>query len=131
MNIFKNIFGRRKEWIAEHIELWKDELKLDNEGYSKFQLFLFTKVKTELTEQNIDFTLETTEHPSLDNEDITVKLITLTLSNLKDSKIWIYHDMAEYDIKGTHHIYEEWGYLKPAELQDKFTKSFKDILKLK
>ena len=120
MNIFKNIFGRKKKWNTEHIEYWNDELKLDNDGYSKFQLILFTKVKTALTDQNLCFTSEITEHSHLDNKDTALKMITLTLGNLNDSKIWIYHDMAEYDLMNTHHIFEEWGYLKPDDLRDRF-----------
>jgi len=130
MNVFKNIFSRRKKWNAEHIEYWKDELILDNDGYSKFQLILFTKVKTELNDLNLGFTSEITEHPSLDNKDTTVKMITLTLCNLNDSKIWIYHDMAEYDLMNTHHIFEKWGYLKPVDLRDQFINLIKtEIIK--
>jgi hypothetical protein len=129
MNVFKNIFGRRKKWNKEHIEYWKDELKLRADGYSKFQSDLFSLVKSELTDLKIEFSTETTNHESLSNRSITVKMITLTLNSLTASKIWIYHDMAEYDLMQTHHIFEEWGYLKPDDLSDAFISSMKKEIK--
>jgi len=129
MNIFKNIFGRRKKWNAEHIEYWKDELKLKDDGYSQFQSDLASIVKSELIDLKIEFSSVTTNHESISDKDVTVKMITLTLNNLTDSKIWIYHDMAEYDLMNTHHIFEEWGYLKPDDLKETFVSSMKMEMK--
>ena len=129
MNVFKNIFGRRKKWNKEHIEYWKDDLKLKDDGHSKFQSDLASRAKFELTDLKIEFSTETTNHESLSDKSVTVKMITFTLNNLTDSKIWIYHDMAEYDLMETHHIFEEWGYLKPDDLSDTFISSMKTELK--
>jgi hypothetical protein len=129
MNVFKNIFGRRKKWNKEHIESWKDELKLKGDGYSKFQSDLASKVKSELSDLEIEFSTITTEHESLTDKNAMVKMITITLNNLTDCKIWIYHDMAEYDLMNTHHIFEEWGYLKPDDLKETLLNSMKTEIK--
>lgn len=129
MKLLKNIFGSRRKWNSEHIEYWKDELKLDNEGFSRFQSDLASRVKSELTDLQIEFTAETTSHQSLAEKNLTVKMITLTLISLTNSKVWIYHDMAEYDLMNTHHIFEEWGYLKPDDLRDTFINSMKTEIK--
>lgn len=126
MNVFKNPFGRRKKWNKDHIEYWTDKKKLRTDRYSKFQSDLFSRVKSELTSLKIEFSTETTNHESLSNNCVTVKMITLVLNNLIDSKIWIYHDMAEYDLMETHHTFEEWGYLKPDDLSDAFISSMKN-----
>ena len=129
MNAFKNIFSSRKKWNKEHVEYWKDNLKLKDDGYSKFQSDLVSRVESELSDLKIEFSIETTSHESLFDKNLIVKMITLTLNNLSDSKIWIYHDMAEYDLLNTHHIFEEWGYLKPDDLSDTFINSIKAEIK--
>ncbi|ESU19857.1 hypothetical protein FEDK69T_31140 [Flavobacterium enshiense DK69] len=58
-------------------------------------------------------------------------MITLSLNDYPESKIWIYHDMAEYDLNKIHHIYEEWGYLNPNDLKERFLNSIREILKVK
>ena len=79
MNVFKNIFGRRKKWNKEHIESWKDELKLKGDGYSKFQSDLASKVKSELSDLEIEFSTITTEHES-EREDFEPNATICSLS---------------------------------------------------
>jgi len=117
------------KWRKEHIEYWRDDLLIRDNGFSNFQSILRNKTIEILDSASITYEESISNHLALNEKDKKVKMIALKLDN--ESEVWIYHDMAEYDIGGTHHIYEEWGYLKPAELQDEFTKSFKDILKLK
>jgi len=37
--------------------------------------------------------------------------------------------MAEYDLMNTHHIFEEWGYLKPDDLKETLLNSMKTEIK--
>jgi hypothetical protein len=117
-------------WNKDHIEFWKDDLIIKDNGFSSFQSTLFSQTKEILDSISISFQEIITKYiDDLNEEDKEVKLITLKLDN--GSEVWIYNDMAEYDISGLHHIYEEWGYLKPKDLQLNFLNSIKEILKLK
>jgi hypothetical protein len=123
--MFKN-----KKWNIEHEQFWKAELELNNEGLSNFQKTLLIDVKYLLNSNSINYSEEVAEQSDLNDHSKIVKMFTLTLNQFKDSKFWIYHDMAEYNLDHIHHIYEEWGYLKPNDLKEKFIKTAKGILKI-
>lgn len=125
----KSIF--KSSWNTEHKKLWKISLELTNEGFSNFQTELNNKIKQLLNTNSIKFTENITDHTDLNDNSKKVKLIELSLNNFTESKLWIYHDMAEFDINKKHHIYEEWGYLKPEELQKIFVENICDILNVK
>ncbi|WP_417940370.1 hypothetical protein [Flavobacterium sp. RS13.1] len=120
-----------RNWNRNHEESWKTPLELNNEGLSNFQAELLKKIKELLYSNSIKFIVKNTEHIDLNNSDRKVKMITILLTDLKESQIWIYNDMAEYEINKIHHIYEEWGYLTPIELQEKYIKNIREILKIK
>ena len=125
MNILKS--SKRKEWNKNHISHWKKELILNDSGYSLFQNKLLEKLENVLTDFGISYVTEITEHKDLEDGNRIVKMITLTLD--ENSKFWIYHDMGEFDLKKEHQIYEEWGYLKPSDLINKYIKSTTELLK--
>jgi hypothetical protein len=118
---------KRKEWNENHKLNWKSSLKYDKSGFSIFQNELLGKLENVLENFGISSVKEITEHKSLDNENIIVKMITLTLD--ENSKFWIYHDMAELDLVKEHQIYEEWGYLKPEDLINEFIKSTMKLIR--
>jgi hypothetical protein len=115
-------------WNKKHDENWKTQLELNSEGFSNFQVVLIEKVKETLNLNSISFSEEISIHNDLNNYDREVKMITLNLNDFSESKIWIYHDMAEYEINKIHHVYEEHGYLTPEELQEEFLKSMSEII---
>ena len=121
--------SKRKEWNENHILNWKKYLELNDSGFSIFQKELVSKLETVLTNCGISYEIEITEHTDLNDENRIVKMITLT-SN-QNSKFWIYNDMAELEVKKKHEIYEEWGYLKPEDLINKYIKSARELLKTK
>jgi hypothetical protein len=123
-NLFKN------EWNETHVRLWEPYRELNNEGFSQFQIELQKLVETVLRANAIEFLVESTDEPHLNDDTITVKLITLSLTNYFDSVIWIYHDMAEYDLIKQHHIFEEWGYLSPKDLYQRFIENIIKILNI-
>lgn len=130
INRFIKIFNcsKIKEWNINHIHFWKEYLDLNNEGFSSFQNELFGEIKKVLNDYNISFVGEVTEHQDLNDKNRVVKMITLILDD--NSKFWIYHDMAEFDLRNEHEIYEKWGYLKPQNLMDRYLESMKKFLKL-
>ena len=117
-----------KDWNRKHILFWKDSLIIQTDGYSLFQTNLLDMVKELFDSNSIVYNTSVSYGPDLNNSDITVKAITVNFNETSD--LWIYHDMAEYNITEIHHIYEEWGYLKPTDLNDEYLKSVKAILKL-
>ena len=130
-NIFKKIFNssKRKEWNENHIIHWEKSLELDDSGFSFFQNELLSKLEKVLIDCGIEYVTEIAEHKDLNDKNRIVKMITLILD--ENSKFWIYHDMADFNIKNEHQIYEEWGYLKPEDLINRYLKSTKELLKLK
>ena len=130
-NLLTKLFksSKRKEWNENHILNWKRPLKLNDSGFSLFQNELVSKLEKVLSDCGIPYETEITEHYDLTSENEIVKMVKLTLS--ENSKFWIYHNMAELEIKNKHEIYEEWGYLKPEDLINKYLKSTKELLKLK
>lgn len=130
-NLLRNMLksSKGKNWNADHILNWEKYLELNDSGFSNFQNELFSKLKILLADFSIPFETEITEHLDLNDKNKIVKMITLTLG--ENSKFWIYHDMADLEIKNQHEIYEEWGYLKPEDLINKYLKSAEELLKLK
>jgi hypothetical protein len=129
-NIFWKLFSstKREEWNKNHILYCSKYLELNDNGYSLFQTKLLDELENVLTDFRISYVTEITEHRDLNDKYKDVKMITLTLDD--NSKFWIYHDMAEFDLRNEHQIYEEWGYLKPQDLMDKYLDSVKDRLKI-
>ena len=115
-------------WNKDHKAFWKSALELNDEGLSNFQNELINEVKVLLNSNSIKYLEKTSKHFDLNDNEKIVKMITLSLIEYSESKIWIYNDMAEYDINKIHHIYEEWGYLTPNELQEKFLSGIRKIL---
>lgn len=117
------------KWNKDHILFWKIPLELNSDGFTGFQTGLTNAVKTLLESNQINYTEEIEEViDSLSDDYENVKLVTLTLTDHNDSKLWIYHDMAEYDINKKHHIFEEWGYLSPTDLQERYIKKLSEVL---
>ncbi len=117
-------------WNTNHINFWEIPLELNSEGFSNFQIELLSKIKYLLSTNSIKYTEEISEHLDLNENNKFVKLVTITLSDFEKSELWIYHDMAEYDLINNHHIFEEWGYLNPVELEETYLKNVKKILML-
>ena len=115
-------------WNKDHKAFWKSALELNDEGLSNFQNELINEVKVLLNSNSIKYLEKTSKHFDLNDNEKIVKMITLSLIEYSESKIWIYNGMAEYDINKIHHIYEEWGYLTPNELQEKFLSGIRKIL---
>ncbi|UJF29355.1 hypothetical protein L0B70_10990 [Kaistella sp. 97-N-M2] len=88
------------------------------------------EIKNLFDSNSIQYVEEVSEHTDLADLNKIVKMITLSLEDYSESQLWIYHDMAEYNIIKKHAIFEEWGYISPAELQVKYIKSLRDILKI-
>lgn len=124
MNISKS--SKRKEWNKNHIFHWKKEFILNDFGFSLFQNELFEELKSVLIDFEISYETDISKNKDLDEENRIVKMITMTLD--ENSKLWIYHDMAELDIKKKHQIYEKWGYLKPSDLINEYIESIKELL---
>ena len=118
------------KWKENHLSYWNPQLELKSDGFSGFQSELIKQVKDLLNSNSIKYIENVSQHRDLDDKDRVVKMVTLTLTDFLESSLWIYHDMAEYDLNKSHHIYEEWGYLSPIELQDKYIKSIIHILKI-
>jgi len=119
------------KWNKNHIALWKIPLQINADSFSNFQLSLLNEVKNLLESNGIKYYEETTTHFDNIGDNEVVKLTTLTLTDSINSKLWIYHDIADYDINKKHQIFEEWGYLSPNELQEKFVESLQVVLKIK
>ncbi len=119
------------KWNKNHIALWKIPLEINANGFSNFQSNLLNVTKNFLESNEIKYSEEITTHIDNVDENKIVKLITLTLTDFLNSKLWIYHDMADYDINKKHHIFEEWGYLSPIDLQEKFIENLHIVLKIK
>lgn len=117
---------KRKEWNENHILYWKKYLELNDAGFSIFQNELFSKLENVLTDCGESYETEITEHDDLNSENRIVKMIQLTLN--KNSKFWIYHDMADFMIENESQVYEKWGYLKPEDLINEYLKSTKELL---
>ena len=128
-NLFMRIIksSKRKEWNENHIIYWKKSLELSDAGFTIFQNELLDKLEQVLIHQAISYDTEITKH--LDDENRIVKMVVLTLD--KNSKFWIYHDMADLTIEKKHRIFEEWGYLKPEDLINEYLKSTKELLKIR
>jgi len=112
-----------------HDENWKTQLELNSDGFSNFQVELIEKVKEILNSNSIRFSEEISENQDLDNYDRKVKMVTLILNDFQESKIWIYHNMSDYEINKIHHVYEEYGYETPEELHKEFVKNISKIIK--
>lgn len=121
-------FKKNREWIKNHILYWIKSLELDDYGFSFFQIELRNKLEKILNDNAISFTTEITDHADLNDRNRAVKIICLTLN--ESSIFWIYHDMADFMINNEIEIYEEWGYLKPEDLIEKYLESSKRLLKL-
>ena len=116
------------KWNATHKLNWDPELQLDKNGFTGFQLNLIKELKGLLQSYSIGYSEELTEHKDLYDENRIVKMIRISLNDSFDSQFWIYHDMAEYNLKSLHHIYEEWGYISPSELYEKYILNAKSII---
>lgn len=129
-NIFWELFSstKRKEWRENHILYWSKYLELNEKGFSLFQTELLDRLENVLTDFGISYVPEIIEQEDLNDERRVVKMITLTIN--ENSKFWIYHNMAEFALGSEHEIYEEWGYLKPQDLMDRYLISMKKLLKL-
>jgi hypothetical protein len=123
---FLNLFKQRKIWKENHIFFWQNFLEFDSFGFSVFQNELLHKIEQLLTNQNVTYSKEITKHQDTNDTDKNVKLIHIKTDI--DSTFWIYHDMAEFSIKGNHQMFEEWGYLKPQDLITNFMNSIKTLL---
>ncbi|MBS4040308.1 MAG: hypothetical protein KGZ81_06875 [Flavobacteriales bacterium] len=119
-----------RSWNRNHEEFWKTSLELNSEGLSNFQSELLDKIKELLNSNSIKFIENKSEHYDLDNSDRIVKMVNIILNDFPESQFWIYNDMAEYELNKIHHIYEEWGYLTPVELQEWYIKNVREILKI-
>lgn len=119
-----------KKWNIEHEQFWKSELEMNNDGVSNFQYRLLNEIKYILDSNSITYKEENSKHIDINDDSKIVKMITITLNQPKESKFWIYHDMAEYELDNIHHLYEEWGYLKPNDLKERFLKTAREILKI-
>jgi hypothetical protein len=119
-----------RSWNRNHEEFWKTPLELNSEGLSNFQSELLDKIKELLNSNSIKFIENKSEHYDLDNSDRIVKMVNIILNDFPESQFWIYNDMAEYKLNKIHHIYEEWGYLSPFELQEWYIKNVREILKI-
>jgi hypothetical protein len=127
-NSLRNIFisSKQREWRKNHVIYWQNFLELNNSGFSLFQIELRDKLIHILSNNTISYVTEIVEHRDLNDESRIVKMITLTSDD--NLKFWIYHDMAELEIDNKHEIYEEWGYLKPQDLIDRYLKSTEKLL---
>jgi hypothetical protein len=120
MSFFRKLFVRRNKWNAVHNEFWKIELEQDEAGCSIFQRDCVSRVEFTLNGHEILYSIEKIELKyELDKKGIAT-LISFRFAKDGDSKIWVYNDMAEFDISGTHKIFEEWGFLKPSDLKEEF-----------
>ena len=88
------------------------------------------ELKNLFVSNSIQYVEEVSEHTDLVDLNKIVKMITLSLKDYSESQLWIYHDMAEYNVIKKHAIFEEWGYISPEELQEKYIKSLREILKI-
>ena len=120
----------KNKWNENHRSYWNPQLELKSDGFSSFQSELIKQVKDLLNSSFIKYTENVSQHTDLNDKDKVVKMVTLTLTDFLESSLWIYHDMAEYNLNKSHHIYEEWGYLSPVELQEKYIESVIHILKI-
>jgi len=118
----------KKEWNNNHADNWNKFLNLNDLGLSLFQNNLLIDLKQILKNNTIRFDSKIKEHKEIDDNNLMVKLITVSID--ENCKFWIYYDMAELDLKGKHQIYEKWNYLKPQDLIAEYLKSTKEILKL-
>ncbi|MCL9769376.1 hypothetical protein NAT47_03010 [Flavobacterium sp. HXWNR69] len=129
----KNIassFFRGKQWYKQHYQFWEKYLVLNNENLSKFQKNLSNDVKNLLESNHISFLEEIKEDTGFIIQEKTAKIITIKLTNVKDSTFWIYFDGSRYKLKGKNHNYEDINYLKPEELIDRYIKEVKKILNI-
>lgn len=121
----------KKQLNQDHIRFWKEHLELNNDGYSLFQINLNRQLRNLLDTKRIEYSTEITKHIDTNENSKIVKLITITLINIPDSKFWIYHNMADFKLNKKSQIYEEWGYLKPYDLIEEYLKSTVEILEIK
>ena len=119
------------KWNENHQLNWNSELEFKKDGYSGFQLQFMIELKILFDLNSIEYVEKVSENIDLLDSNKVVKMIVLTLKDYSESQIWIYHDMAEYDITKKHAIFEEWGYISPVELREKFINSLREVLKIK
>ena len=119
-----------RKWNENHQLNWNKELELESHGYSGFQLQLMKELKILFDSNSIEYVEEVSEYNDLSDRNKIVKMIVLKLKNYSESQLWIYPDMAEYDVIKKHAIFEEWGYISPIQLREKFIKSLREVLKI-
>ena len=115
-------------WNQKHKKLWESSLEINNEGLSYFQVNLTELINIILNTFSLKYEVEITEHIENNSNNKTFKMLTFKFLEKADSKIWVYNNMADFEIDGKHCVFEEWGYLSPKELETQFIRNLKNIL---
>jgi len=124
MNLFrKHNNTENNNWTNDHIRQWNDYLVKSNNGLTLFQIKLIDKLKNVFNVKSILFDTEMKDYQDDMDKSKDWKMVVLTLKNDFDSKLWIYHDMADFRLNNKSSIFEKWGYKEPNDLIQEFTKS--------
>jgi hypothetical protein len=119
----------KTNWNKRHTEYWKESLQFDQNRLSFFQVELVDKLREQLNNCSLQYSIKITDFKDFDKEKKEVKLVTMTIDKWPGSKLWIYNNMADFEIDKNHQVFEEWGYLKPNDLMDKYLESLNELLK--
>jgi cyclophilin family peptidyl-prolyl cis-trans isomerase len=128
--IFMKEHAENQKWHQNHIQFWGRYLEINNEGFSLFQTKLQSQLNDLLDRNAVEYLTEIKEYKDINGKNKIVKMITVKVNDTNNSKFWIYHDMADFDLNKNHQVFEEWSYLDPEELIEKYLKSTMGILRL-
>ena len=81
-----------------------------------------------LTESEIKFKMESQIY-ARENENPPQAIMLIYNLEATEDKVWIYHDMADFQINNEHQVFEKWGYKSPEILINELVSTLSEKLK--
>ena len=126
MKLFKASEDRK--WEAQQEKNWAPEFQWEKDGSTTFQTNLIQKILAIFPDNVFQWHRKDSE-VRFDEINRNGILIELTSQKTGSIRIWIYWNMADFKVNGSHLIFEHWDYLDPTEyakdLTDRLEKEIK------
>jgi hypothetical protein len=121
MRLFKTT--EDKEWEARQEKNWAAEFVWDKDGRTAFQTHLIRRILENFPDDQFNWDREVSKvrYNEIERSGI---LLELTSKTTKSIQIWVYWNMADFKVNGSHLVFEHWDYLDPLE----YAKDFIDKL---
>ena len=112
MKLFKTTEDKKGE--AQQEKNWAPEFLWDKGGKTMFQTNLLQEILTTFPDNVFHWNRKDSEvrYDEIDRNGI---LIELTSQKVGSIQIWIYWNMADFKVNGSHLVFEHWDYLDPVE----------------